>query len=279
MKKKLVNILEYKHEQHPFHIVDTSPWPILTSFALYNTALGFIMYFHYFNNGVWYMLWGLIYVSLCLTGWFYDVIRESTFQGFHTRKVQQNIYLGMLLFILSEVMFFFSFFWAFFHFTLSPSIWIGGVWPPQGIVPIDPWALPFINTALLLTSGIYITVTHRSIRTGNYKSVVKSLSWTIVHGVIFSGIQLHEYREATFSINDSVYGSIFYLMTGFHGIHVLVGTIFLIVCFFRHVNYHFWRRHHVGLVCAIWYWHFVDIVWVLLYLCVYHWGGGKEGYK
>jgi cytochrome c oxidase subunit 3 len=272
MKKKLFNYLDKKHEQHPFHIVDPSPWPIMTSMALWSTALGFIMYFNYFNNGSFHLLFGIFSVAFCLTGWFLDVIREATFQGFHTYKVQQNVYLGMLLFIVSEIMFFFSFFWGFFHFSLSPSIWIGGIWPPKGIVPINPLSLPLLNTVLLLTSGIYITIGHHSLKLGRRNATTYAILATIAHGVIFSGIQLYEYNTAPFSINDSVYGSIFYMTTGFHGIHVLVGTIFLIVCLIRHLDYQFFIKHHVGFVCAIWYWHFVDVVWIFLYLCVYIWG-------
>ena len=271
-KKKLYNHAVAQHECHPFHIVDPSPWPILTSMSLWSTALGFILYFHYFNYGWLHLLVGIFSVCLCLTGWFVDVIREATFQGYHTLKVQQNIYLGMLLFIVSEIMFFFSFFWAFFHFSLSPSIWIGGIWPPEGIFTINPWSFPLLNTMLLLTSGIHITIGHFALKLGKYEEVRNSIWLTVGHGIIFSCIQWFEYRSAPFSINDSVYGSIFYMTTGFHGIHVLVGTIFLIVCGIRHEYQHLFRKHHVGFVCAIWYWHFVDVVWIFLYLCVYIWG-------
>ena len=272
MKKKLFNYVHKQHEGHPFHIVDPSPWPILTSMSLMSIALGFITYFHYYNMGLAHLIFGFLFFCFCLTGWFLDVIREATYQGFHTSKVQQNIYLGMLLFILSEAMFFFSFFWAFFHFTLSPSIWIGGTWPPKGIMCIDPYGFPLVNTILLLTSGIYITISHLAIRLGHRHLTSFGIFATIVHGTVFSFIQLFEYNTALFSINDGVYGSIFYMTTGFHGLHVLVGTIFLIVCLLRHLAYHFTKKHHVGFVCAIWYWHFVDVVWVLLYLCIYIWG-------
>lgn len=230
------------------------------------------MYFHYFNNGVIYLLVGIFCVCVCLSGWFYDIIREATFQGFHTFKVQQNIYLGMLLFIVSEVMFFFSFFWAFFHFSLAPSIWIGGIYPPKGITPVDPWGFPILGTALLLISGIYITIAHHLLRMGQNGPAGSAILVTIFLAIIFTGIQWFEYNNALFSINDSVYGSIFYMTTGFHGIHVFVGTIFLLVCYIRNKNGHFDNRHHVGFICAIWYWHFVDVVWVFLYLFVYVWG-------
>lgn len=200
MKKKLYNYVDKKHEQHPFHIVDPSPWPIVTSISLWSTALGFVMYFHYYNNGAFHLLFGLFSICICLSGWFYDIIREATFQGFHTYKVQQNIYLGMLLFIASEVMFFFSFFWAFFHYSLAPSIWIGATWPPVGIETIDPWSFPLLNTVLLLTSGIYITIGHKSIRL-QYRNLTGFMIFgTVVHGIIFSYIQFYEYNTAPFQL-------------------------------------------------------------------------------
>ena len=271
--KNLLNMNHKCFEGHPFHIVEPSPWPLLTSIALYSSALGFIMYFHFFNSGVNHLLFAILSVCICLTGWFYDVVREATFQGFHTSKVQQNIYLGMLLFIVSETMFFFAFFWGFFHFSLAPSIWIGGIWPPVGIIPVNPWAIPLLNTALLLSSGYFITCSHNAMMAGQRGAAGLDLIYTICLAVIFTALQLYEYMNATFSINDGVYGSIFYILTGFHGLHVFVGTIFLIVCLLRHIRWHFSTYHHVGYICAIWYWHFVDVVWIFLYLCLYLWGG------
>lgn len=259
-------------EQHPFHLVDPSPWPLYTSNALYTFVLGFLMYFHFFKWGIIYLNLGIFTVVFCLYRWFSDVITESA--GSHTFKVQQNILLGMALFIASEVMFFFAFFWAFFHFTLSPSIWIGGIWPPKGIEVLDLFSFPLFNTVLLLSSGVSVTWAHRAITIsgGSANSTAWGLAQTIFYGIIFTLCQLIEYREANFYIYDGVYGSIFFMMTGFHGVHVLVGTIFILVCFFRHLLNKFPRRHHIGLICAIWYWHFVDIVWIFLYVYVYAWG-------
>ena len=271
--QNLKNINFKKQEQHPFHLVDPSPWPILTSVSLYSLALGFLMYFHYFNGGLFQLVFGLCVVSFNLFRWFFDIMVEATYEGHHTYKVQQNILLGMLLFITSEIMFFFAFFWAFFHFSLSPSIALSGVWPPkQGIHTLDYAALPLLNTAILLSSGVTVTWAHRGVVEGSRSDTTYGTIATIVYGVIFTLCQKYEYDNATFSINDSAYGSVFFMTTGFHGLHVFIGTLFLFICLLRHLNYHFFKKHHIGFVCAIWYWHFVDVVWVFLFLCVYIWG-------
>ena len=243
--------------------------------SLFTLSVSFITYFHYFNDGAWNLVFAFLTLVYCLGGWFYDIIREATFQGHHTRKVQQNILLGMMLFILSETMLFFSLFWAFFHFSIAPSIWIGGVWPPVGITTINPLGLPLLNTAILLLSGFYLTKSHNALLARNRYITSDSLCITIILGLVFTTVQLIEYRTATFSINDGVYGSIFYLLTGFHGFHVIIGAVFLIVCFIRFGLWHFNDKHHIGYACAIWYWHFVDVVWIIVYLCVYCWGSSS----
>jgi heme/copper-type cytochrome/quinol oxidase subunit 3 len=212
---------------------------------------------------------------------------EATFEGRHTFAVQRGLRLGFLLFIVSEIMFFFSFFWAFFHSSVSPAIWIGAVWPPLGIQTLNAWGLPLLNTVILLSSGVTVTWAHKTMATPRVlpvptdkskfkyrarREVIKSLAATIVLGIFFTSIQLYEYKHTSFAINDGIYGSVFFLLTGFHGFHVLVGTIFLVVCWFRHVSYHFTRDHHLGFETAIWYWHFVDIVWIFLFIFVYVWG-------
>jgi len=178
----------------------------------------------------------------------------------------------MVLFIVSEIMFFFSFFWAFFHFSLAPSIWIGGVWPPKDFPVLNPWLLPLFNSVILVSSGVSVTWAHRAIVNGNRSDVIIGLIITICWGVLFTGCQYIEYIDAPFSIRDNVYGSIFFLLTGFHGAHVLIGTAFLFVCLIRHINYHFLDTQHIGLEAAIWYWHFVDVVWLFLFCTIYIWG-------
>ena len=199
--------------------------------------------------------------------WFSDIIIESTFEGNHTIKVQQGVRFGMCLFIVSEIMFFFSFFWSFFHCSLSPSIGIGCIWPPVGILTLDPWGLPLWNTIILLSSGVTITYAHKALICGD-----RYYTTIVCYGLIFTLIQAYEYNIAPFSMNDGVFGSLFFILTGFHGLHVLVGSIFLMVCLYRQVSYHFLTNQHVGFECAAWYWHFVDVVWLGLFILVYIWG-------
>jgi len=387
--------------QHPYHLVNASPWPFFVSLALGNVTVGAVLYFHNFVVGLNMFFFGLFYLSFCMICWFRDIIREGTFEGKHTFVVQRGLKLGMILFIVSEIMFFFAFFWAFFHSSLAPAVQIGGIWPPEAIQVFNPMEIPLLNTIILLTSGVTVTWVHYAIRNPAYRfyvsrfffvlkntsdikqmykrmvqqstlsfyidrilgdkyvmnegtvnihkmnelhqvcgekinlilmgifplldntknslnaltrtklhefstffkktktvafddytyvlfllkrriylssptyyfDVIFGLFLTIFFGFVFTIIQFYEYTHAAFSISDSIYGSTFFLTTGFHGLHVLIGTIFLIVCFFRVLSYHLTVQHHVGLESAIWYWHFVDVVWLGLYISIYHWGG------
>lgn len=258
--------------QHYFHIVDRSPWPLLVSCSLFLTATGAAKWFHYADSGNNFLL-GLLITALNLILWWRDVIREGTFEGHHTIVVQRGLRIGFILFILSEVMFFFSFFWAFFNSSLAPGIEIGCVWPPVLIEPFSPWAVPLLNTQILVLSGASITWAHYAIVLGSRVDAIRGFFLTLGLGFIFTGFQVLEYFEAPFSISDSVFGTTFYMLTGFHGIHVIVGACFISVCFIRFLNYHFTRRHHLGFEFAAWYWHFVDVVWLFLYLILYCWGG------
>lgn len=260
------------NQYHPWHLVDPSPWPYVGAMGALGLTTGSVMYFHGFKYGELLLLLSFTIIILVMVAWWRDVIREATFQGHHTLKVQKGLRLGMLLFILSEVCFFFSFFWGFFHSSLAPSIDIGATWPPIGIQAFDPFQIPLLNTAILLSSGATVTWSHHALINGNRKESITALILTIVLGLIFTSLQGWEYYEASFSIADSVYGTTFFVATGFHGLHVIIGTTFLIVCFFRLINYHFTKHHHNGYEASIWYWHFVDYVWIFLYICIYWWG-------
>ena len=230
------------------------------------------MYMHGELDGGYVLAGGLSVWLLVALAWWSDVVLEGTFQGLHTTAVQRGLRLGFVLFIISEVMFFFSFFWAFFHSSLAPAVQIGSVWPPFGILPFNPWGVPLLNTYILLTSGMTITAAHHYLVEGNYSRTWISFALTIVLAVSFTGLQALEYLEAPFTIADSVYGSVFFMATGFHGAHVIIGTVFIAVCFARFVRDHFTRTHHVGFECAAWYWHFVDVVWLFLFVTIYWWG-------
>nr|YP_010954724.1 cytochrome c oxidase subunit III [Dorcus rectus]WMW30109.1 cytochrome c oxidase subunit III [Dorcus rectus] len=258
------------HKNHPFHLVDASPWPLLGAFAAMITMTGIIKWFHMFNSNLLFL--GFLITSLVMYQWWRDISREGTFQGLHTYVVTMGLRWGMILFITSEVFFFISFFWGFFHSSLAPSIELGMNWPPKGITPFNPLQIPLLNTLILLSSGLTVTWAHHSLIENNFNQVTQGLSLTVILGIYFTLLQAYEYMEAPFTIADAVYGSSFFMATGFHGIHVIIGTTFLAVGLFRHLNNHFSSIHHFGFEAAAWYWHFVDIVWLFLYISIYWWG-------
>ena len=260
-------------QKHPFHLVDPSPWPFFASCAAFATTIGAVMFMHGYKGGHVLFPCGFAMILYVMIVWWRDVIREATFQGHHTKIVQIGLRYGMILFIVSEIMFFLAFFWAFFHASLAPTVEIGAVWPPKGIAVLNPWEVPFLNTILLLTSGAAVTWTHHAILAGAREQGIISLLITVCLAMIFTGLQILEYLEASFTISDSIYGSTFYMATGFHGFHVFVGTIFLTVCLLRLGKYHFTKYHHFGFEAAAWYWHFVDVVWLFLFVSIYWWGG------
>uniref|UniRef100_A0AAU6PX20 Cytochrome c oxidase subunit 3 n=1 Tax=Ophiothrix scotiosa TaxID=3135525 RepID=A0AAU6PX20_9ECHI len=259
------------NHQHPYHMVDRSPWPIAGALGALTTTVGLVCWFQ--NDNILAAATGLITIIFITALWWRDVTREATFLGMHTTNVTTGLKIGFILFVISEVMFFFSFFWAFFHSALTATAEIGMSWPPTGINPINPWGVPLLNTAILLSSGASLTWSHHALRHNNGNDAWNALIVTILLGIWFTALQAYEYWEAPFSIADSVYGSTFFVATGFHGLHVIIGTTFLSVCFLRLNNAHFSNNHHVGYECAIWYWHFVDVVWIFLFICIYWWGG------
>jgi len=265
-------IYNYKFQLFPFHLVDPSPWPILLSFSLLNLTVGSVAYMHGFSYGGYILTLGFILTTYGMILWFRDVVIEASYLGHHTTEVKHGLMLGVLLFIVSEVFAFLSVFWAYFHSSLSPSIEIGGSWPPLGINPLDPFAIPLLNTFLLLSSGAFITYGHHALIAGNRKSAIDGVILTIILAVIFTALQYFEYSEAGFTISDGVYGSAFYASTGLHGFHVIIGTIFIAVALMRIINYQLTTKHHNGFEASILYWHFVDVVWLFLFVAVYFWG-------
>lgn len=263
----------YLKTKHSFHLVDPSPWPLVASLGAFMLTTGGVLYMHRFFGGGQLALTGFVVILYVMYTWWRDIVREATFEEQHTFAVQRGLRLGMILFIVSEIMFFFAFFWAFFHSSLAPTFNIGGVWPPQAIDPIQTSGIPLTNTFFLLSSGASVTWAHHAIIVRAKKQALFGLLLTLILATLFTGLQALEYFDAPFTISDSVFGSCFYLTTGFHGFHVFVGTVSLFVSFLRIGFNHFTSTHHFGFESAAWYWHFVDVVWLFLFVTVYWWGG------
>nr|ARA91125.1 cytochrome oxidase subunit 3 [Apis koschevnikovi] len=251
----------------PFHMVTNSPWPIILSFSLMNSLISTAIWIY--SSNLLFMMLNFINTTMIMMFWFRDIIRESTFQGLHTLYVTNFLKFGMILFIISELMFFISFFWAFFHSSISPNIEIDMLWPPKDIKFFDPMEIPLLNSFILVSSGFTVTLSHYFLITNNFKFSKLYLFITIFLGIYFMMIQLIEYMNSYFCFNDSVYGSIFYMTTGFHGLHVFIGVIFLSISLYRMSKIHFSNMHNMNFEMAIWYWHFVDIVWLFLYSFIY----------
>ena len=261
----------------PFLPVQTSFWPFLISLALFSTTSNAVLYIH---NKIDFSLLGfsMFFVFFISFLWWKDLSRERML-GYHTHKLEVRLRVGIMLFILSEVFFFVSFFWAFYDASLSPTIEIGMMWPPKDIVPLSVYSVPLLNTLILLSRGVTVTWAHHSIMNNYFTKSVYSLFFTILLGVYFLYIQWLEYAEAQFSISDGIYGSTFFMATGFHGMHVLVGTTFLFVVFINLISGKLVHNHHFSFEAAAWYWHFVDVVWLILFVSIYWWGGLVADYS
>ena len=270
-------------KNHPYHLVDPSPWPFFGAMAALWLAAMALLYMHpemlgeghaeaVKSLGAWKLVAGFAPILLIMALWWRDVVREGEHEGHHTPVVQIGLRYGMALFIASEVMFFVAFFWAFFDASLYPKEGIGGVWPPADIKTFDAFELPFLNTLILLLSGCTVTWAHHELIEGNRQKLLQALGITVLLGLFFTSLQAYEYSHAAFSFSQNIYSSTFFMATGFHGFHVMVGTIFLAVCWYRAWLGHFKPDHHFGFEAAAWYWHFVDVVWLFLFICVYWWG-------
>jgi len=270
----------------PYHLVEPSGWPAVGAIGAFVLTFGFVATLHpdLFGKGAegffkalgpWKTILGLAIVAFTMFGWWRQVVKESHTPGLHTPVVRLGLRYAMVLFIASEVMFFVAFFWSYFHFSFYPDLHtIGRVWPPKDIVTFDPWDLPFLNTLILLTSGATVTWAHHSLIEGNRHGLIWGLVLTIVLGILFPACQVYEYSHAAFGFKDNIYTSVFFMATGFHGFHVLVGTIFLIVCLVRAIQGQFTPEKHFGFEAAAWYWHFVDVVWLFLFAVIYVSGEG-----
>jgi cytochrome c oxidase subunit 3 len=264
-------------KNHDYHLVDPSPWPLLGGIAAFIIALGGIVLWH--TDVPWLFWAGVAAVLYVMFGWWSEVVAEAE-SGHHTPVVQIHHRYGMLLFIASEVMFFVAWFWAYFDAAFFPdeaiqqarTAFTGGVWPPQGVEVFDPWHLPLFNTLILLLSGTTITWAHHALLENDREGLKWGLILTILLGVLFTCVQVLEYSQASFSFSGNIYGATFFMATGFHGFHIFIGTVFLIVCLLRALKGHFTPKQHLGFEFAAWYWHFVDVVWLFLFAAIYVWG-------
>jgi cytochrome c oxidase subunit 3 len=266
------------HEKnHDYHILHPSIWPFIGAVSGFFMLFGAVLWMHGITPFLFFI--GLIGVLYVMFAWWSEVVAESN-QGDHTPVVRLGLRYGFIMFIMSEVMFFAAWFWSFFKHAMYPmdpggmSPAIDGVWPPVGIETFDPWHLPLINTLILLCSGAAATWAHHAlVHENNRKDMANGLILAIVLGVIFTIFQAYEYSHAAFGFAGNIYGANFFMATGFHGAHVVIGTIFLFVCLIRLQRGHFTPEQHVGFEAAAWYWHFVDVVWLFLFAAIYIWGG------
>ncbi len=288
------------HEtNHDYHIVNPSPWPFVGSMGALIMAIGAILFMRQTSGAdsieiagyevatsPWLFVLGFAIVLITMFGWWRNVTHEAEVEKAHTPVVQLHLRYGMILFIFSEAMFFVAWFWAYFDASLFAGEAIqplrveatGGVWPPVGIETFDPWHLPLMNTLILLTSGTTVTAAHHYLVEGK-KDLFKRWMWaTVVLGLIFTYTQAVEYQHATFAFSENIYGATFFMATGFHGFHVIVGTIFLFICLMRAYAGHFKKDHHFGFEAAAWYWHFVDVVWLFLFAVIYVLGAGASAH-
>jgi cytochrome c oxidase subunit 3 len=265
----------------PWHLVNPSIWPLLGAMAAGLMMAGAVIFMHKdkisiagipLNLGVAWPMIGFFGVLAVMAVWWRDIIREAFVEKAHSAPVKIGFRYGMALFIASEVMFFFAFFWAYYSAALFPPQVLGGVWPPANIKTANPFDMPFFMTLILLMSGTTVTWAHAAIMNNNRRDAIKGLALTVALGVSFTVCQAIEYMHADFSLKSGMFGSTFFMATGFHGFHVIIGTIFLAVCLWRQIKGQFTADSHFGLIAAAWYWHFVDVVWLFLFVSIYVYG-------
>lgn len=259
-------------QAHPFHLVSPSPWPIDSSSCLLILTCTGVLTMHNFPYSSYFLFISFFCVIIAMSLWFRDIISEASYIGNHTLAVQRGINMGVALFIASEALFFLAIFWSYFHSALSPTVELGAHWPPSGIEAVNPFELPLINTVILLSSGFTVTYAHHSLIQGNRKGTLYGLIFTIILAIVFTSFQVVEYSVSFFNISDGTFGSCFFFGTGFHGLHVIIGTAFLFVGMWRMLAYQLTENHHLGLESGILYWHFVDVVWIFLFVSIYYWG-------
>ena len=256
---------------YSYHLVSNSPWPITTTISILSIIIGNTMCYQNKIGGGELVIIAILGLIYSIYYWSKDIIIEGTYKGEHTEKVQKGLNMGFILFVISEVFVFVGLFFAYFYNALVPAIEIGSIWPAIGIKTIEYKAIPLLNTIILLCSGFSITACHNFLELRDYKKSIKYLIITIILGIIFIYYQYIEYKNCSFTITDSVFGSSFFILTGCHGLHIIIGTIFLFLTLLRLRKSHFSNHHHIQFSSAAIYWHFLDAVWLCLYLILYCW--------
>lgn len=261
---------ESRRVPHPYHQVEVSPWPILMAWGVYFFAVSLVSWQTHFIVDAFPVT--VAYIGLIFFLWWRDIIREAK-GGFHTLIVQRGLMIGFYQFLLSEIMIFASFIWAYGHSSLSPAVEQGCQWPPVAIEPINAYAAALLGTAFLLSSGFTVTEAHHAQIKGDLTTTLFRMIPTILLGLGFIALQMNEYYFARYTISDGVYGTVFFMLTGLHGMHVIVGVSFLIVVLIRLMNAQYTTGHHFSLYASIIYWHMVDVVWIVVFILAYIWGG------
>jgi len=264
------NNIIYREKAHSYHMVHSSPWPITVGFTLLSIVIEFVANLHEHQRSSFYLTFNFILLLVIVMRWCSDVHTEATYEGRHTKKLQKCIKRGFFLFILSEVMFFAGLFGSYIYIITHPNIWIGCEWPPTSLFEMDPMKLPLANAFLLVASGMWGELAHDALSLGLGSLATHYITMLLILGFAFLGVQIHEYISAPFGMDDSVYGSLFFFITGFHGLHVCIGLIFILVQYYRLTSGAFTRNHHLGFDLSIWYWHFVDIIWLIVWGLIYY---------
>lgn len=255
----------------PNHLVKPSPWPLYISFGVFLLALSFTSWMHNYLDAGYLLIFAFIFVVLIFIYWTRDIVREFLYLGVHTLKSKEGINSGFNLFIISEAFFFAGFIYAYFYSALAPTIYLGASWPPVGLEALDPWGIPFLNTLILLTSGSTATYAHNALLSDRRRDGLLGLLLTIILAWAFTGLQVYEYYEASFSLSDSIYGGVFFSTVSLHGAHVVIGTLFLMVAYYRLSKFQFSAKSHIGLETSLLYWHFVDLIWLFVFSFYYIW--------
>jgi len=270
MKAVIYNNQTYQEKAHGYHFVTVSPWPIATAWGIFSVLLEFVAKMHEHQRLNLILMCNVIVILFILARWFSDVSVEASYEGKHTQILQSSLKKGFFLFILSEIMFFGALFGSYIYIITHPNIWIGCEWPPTNLFELNPMKLPLANAFLLVASGMWGELTHDALALGLASLASHYLGILMILGFMFLAIQFGEYIAAPFGIDDGIFGSLFFFITGFHGAHVCIGLIFVFVQYYRINIGSVTRNHHLGFDFAIWYWHFVDIIWLIVWYLIYY---------